>query len=239
MNEQASPQRRRPPGWRAARPTPDEHDEHVGEDPAEQPGPAARPDTAFERGETVERPAVRLPVADQPDADVDADVDADDDADDDHPVFGARRDDDRTRTVRAVGPDLYADRPDGRAEAADDVDPDSWDGDSWDDDSWDGEDESSVAARPVAVPLTGFFTGMAYILGLPVLYVWLSDPDSIADSVGVDLAWLLAAILVPVFLTAIPQTRTFGRYMLLGVGLSAVVVVGVAAVVLAVLIFLV
>jgi hypothetical protein len=225
VNEPVSPQRRRPPGWRAARRAPEETDDTGGAGA----GPQTSPDTAFGRGETVERPVVRLPAQDEPE--------------DDHPVFG-RPDDDRTRTMSAVESERYRADPveeklslRGRRRAHEDELEDADEDEDWDDED-DADEDGTGEAHPVAVPLGGFFSGMAYILVLPVLYVWLSNPDSIADAVGVDLVWLVAAILVPLFLTAIPQTRKFGRYMLLGVGLSAVVVVGVAAVVLAVLIFL-
>ncbi|MCH1868690.1 hypothetical protein [Nocardioides sp. CFH 31398] len=220
MNEPVSPQRRRPPGWRAARRAPEETDD-TG---AATTGQDSGPDTAFGRGETVERPVVRLPAEDR--------------SEDDQPVLGARREDDRTRTMSAVESERYrADPVEERLSLRRRTDGDA-EGEGEDPDDEDLDEDDSGEAHPVAVPLAGFFAGMAYILVLPVLYVWLSNPDSLADVVGVDLVWLVAVILVPLFLTAIPQTRKFGRYMLLGVGLSAVVVVGVAAVVLAVLIFL-
>lgn len=96
---------------------------------------------------------------------------------------------------------------------------------------------STAPQKPVGEALGGFFAGMLYVLVLPVLWWVLSDPDSPADLLSADLVFFLPAILVPIGLAIAPRTRRFGRYMLLGVGLSGVVVVGVAALVLAFLIF--
>lgn len=85
--------------------------------------------------------------------------------------------------------------------------------------------------HPVFTPLAGFFTGMAFVLVVPttfaaVLRFFLND-----DSAG-DAYWLvLSTFLVPLGLVIARPTRRFGKYMWLGVGLTAVVVISVAALV--------
>ncbi|KAA1426334.1 hypothetical protein F0U47_15260 [Nocardioides antri] len=82
--------------------------------------------------------------------------------------------------------------------------------------------------HPVFVPLAGFFTGMAFIILVPGTYGAL-----LKALVGYERAedlfpFVLVTLVVPIGLVVPPHTRKFGRYMLFGVGATAVVVVGVA-----------
>ncbi len=86
--------------------------------------------------------------------------------------------------------------------------------------------------HPVFVPLAGFFTGMAFIILVPGTYAAI-----LKSLVGYERAedlfpFVLLTLVVPIALLVPHRTRGFGRYMLFGVVATAVVVVGVALVVL-------
>lgn len=86
--------------------------------------------------------------------------------------------------------------------------------------------------HPVFVPLAGFFTGMAYIILVPGTYGAV-----LKALVGYERAedlfpFVLLTLVVPIGLVVPHHTRRFGRYMLLGVLATALVVVGVAVAVL-------
>lgn len=85
--------------------------------------------------------------------------------------------------------------------------------------------------HPVFTPLAGFFTGMLFILAVPTTFaavLRLVLPD---DSAGGAYWSVLLTFLVPLGLLFFKHTRRFGRYMWLGIVLTAVVVICVAAVV--------
>jgi hypothetical protein len=86
--------------------------------------------------------------------------------------------------------------------------------------------------HPVFIPLAGFFTGMAFILLVPGTYAAV-----LKAMVGYERAedlfpFVLLTLVVPISLLVPRHTRDFGRYMLFGVVATAVVVVGVALLVL-------
>ena len=86
--------------------------------------------------------------------------------------------------------------------------------------------------HPTFTAITGFFTGLAYIIVVPGLYAavlsWLFD-----DATAEDLfPYVLISLAVPIGLAIVPKTRRFGLYMLIGVVATALVVIGVAFVVL-------
>lgn len=90
--------------------------------------------------------------------------------------------------------------------------------------------------HPVFFPLAGFFTGMVFIIVVPGAYAAL-----LKALVGYKRAeelfpFVLATLAVPIGLLVPRHTRKFGRYMLFGVVSTAIVVVGVAALVLYILI---
>ena len=89
--------------------------------------------------------------------------------------------------------------------------------------------------HPVFLALAGFFTGMAYILVVPGLYAAV-----LKSLVGYERAedlfpFVLLTLAVPIALLVPHRTRRFGRYMLFGVVATALVVIGVAALVLYIL----
>jgi hypothetical protein len=82
--------------------------------------------------------------------------------------------------------------------------------------------------HPVFVPLSGFFTGMLFIILVPGSYAAI-----LKAMVGYKRAedlfpFVLLTLVVPIALLVPGHTRRFGRYMLFGVVATAVVVVGVA-----------
>jgi hypothetical protein len=89
--------------------------------------------------------------------------------------------------------------------------------------------------HPVFVPLAGFFTGMVYIIVVPGLYAAL-----LKAVVGYERAedlfpFVLVTLAVPIGLLVPPRTRRFGRYMVIGVVGTVLVVGSVAALVLYIL----
>ena len=86
--------------------------------------------------------------------------------------------------------------------------------------------------HPVFTPLSGFFTGLAAVTLLPGVYAAVLGAVFSTERAE-DLFPLVAVLLVvPLVLLAVPRTRRVGAYMLFGMVLTAVVVAGVAALVL-------
>ncbi|WP_231123651.1 hypothetical protein [Nocardioides sambongensis] len=86
--------------------------------------------------------------------------------------------------------------------------------------------------HPVFGPLSGFFTGMVFIIVVPGLYATI-----LKSLVGYARAeelfpFVVLTFAVPIGLLVPRRTRQFARYMLLGTVATAVVVLGVAAAVL-------
>ncbi|MGA8256008.1 MAG: hypothetical protein WB767_05465 [Nocardioides sp.] len=83
--------------------------------------------------------------------------------------------------------------------------------------------------HPVFTPLSGFFTGLVVVILVPgtfgALLSWLFE-DEMAERLFPFSAVIFA---VPVALLAVPRTRRFGKYMLVGMLVTAVVVLAVAA----------
>lgn len=83
-------------------------------------------------------------------------------------------------------------------------------------------------SHPVFVPLAGFFTGLVVIIAVPGGFAAVLSSvfgNKTAEHLFPYVATLLA---VPVVLTAVPRTRRFGKYLLLGMltTLLVVLVVG-------------
>lgn len=86
--------------------------------------------------------------------------------------------------------------------------------------------------HPVFGPLSGFFTGMLFIIVIPGAYGAL-----LKELVGYQRAeelfpFVVLTLAVPLGLLVPRHTRRFARYMLLGCVATALVVIGVAAAVL-------
>ena len=86
--------------------------------------------------------------------------------------------------------------------------------------------------HPVFVPLAGFFTGMAFIILVPGTYAAILQAVVGYERAEDLFPFVLLTLVVPIALLVPHRTRGFGRYMLFGVVATAVVVVGVALVVL-------
>ncbi|GHJ58028.1 hypothetical protein NOK12_05470 [Nocardioides sp. OK12] len=90
--------------------------------------------------------------------------------------------------------------------------------------------------HPVFTPLSGFFSGLLFVLLVPSVYAAVLNAVT-DDETATDLfPFVLVALAVPLGLVVAPHTRRFGRYMLFGVVSTAVVVLGVAALVVWVLV---
>lgn len=90
--------------------------------------------------------------------------------------------------------------------------------------------------HPVFTPLSGFFAGLLLVIALPSAYgavLNLVLPDDQAEKLY-PLALLV--FLIPAGLIIAKPTRRFGRYLLLGMVLTAVVVLAAAALTILVLI---
>ncbi len=90
--------------------------------------------------------------------------------------------------------------------------------------------------HPVFTPLAGFFTGLLFVLLVPSVYAAVLSAVADDETTSELFPFVLVALAVPVGLAVAPHTRRFGRYMLLGVVSTAVVVLGVAALVVWVLV---
>jgi amino acid transporter len=86
--------------------------------------------------------------------------------------------------------------------------------------------------HPTFAALTGFFTGLLFIILVPGVFAGLLHA-LVDDSTAEDLfPFVLVTLAVPLALVIVPKSRRFGRYMWLGMVLTLIVVGGVAALVL-------
>ena len=91
--------------------------------------------------------------------------------------------------------------------------------------------------HPTFSALSGFFTGLLFVLLVPAAFVGIlslafDDNDRIQELFPL----VLVTLVVPLFLVLSPTSRRFGTYMWIGIVTTAVVVVGVGALVLYVLV---
>ncbi|GAA1163808.1 hypothetical protein [Nocardioides aquiterrae] len=86
--------------------------------------------------------------------------------------------------------------------------------------------------HPTFTALTGFFTGLAFVIVVPGLFAALLGLV-LEDQAAEDLfPFVLVTLAIPAGLVIAPRTRRFGKYMLIGMVTTALVVAGVASVVL-------
>lgn len=85
--------------------------------------------------------------------------------------------------------------------------------------------------HPTFTALSGFFTGLVYVVLVPGAFVALLHLAFDDDTTNDLFPLVLLTLLLPIVLTASHRTRRFGGYMLLGMAVTAVVVVGVAGLV--------
>jgi hypothetical protein len=85
--------------------------------------------------------------------------------------------------------------------------------------------------HPTFTALTGFFTGLVYVALVPAVFVGILHLLVDDETTNELFPFVLLALGVPLGLTAFPRTRRFGKYMLLGVVVTGLVVAGVASLV--------
>jgi hypothetical protein len=86
--------------------------------------------------------------------------------------------------------------------------------------------------HPTFTPIMGFFAGLLFVALIPAAFVSALNA-LFTDEVASGLSPLMAATLVvPVGLLVWRPTRKFGRYMVFGMLMTAVVVIGVTTLVL-------
>ena len=86
--------------------------------------------------------------------------------------------------------------------------------------------------HPTFTALTGFFTGLLFVALVPAAYVGLLSLFVDQDEVQTLFPFVLVTLLVPLVLVVNQRTRRFGKYFWIGIVLTAIVVLGVAALVL-------
>lgn len=86
--------------------------------------------------------------------------------------------------------------------------------------------------HPTFTALTGFFTGLVFLILVPALFAGALRLVFEYDRAERYFPYVLVTLVVPVALVIWPRTRRFGLYMLIGMVTTALVVLGVAALVL-------
>lgn len=86
--------------------------------------------------------------------------------------------------------------------------------------------------HPTFSALSGFFTGLAFVALVPAVYVGVLSLFFDTDRAEELFPFVLVTLVVPLALVANKRTRRFGTYFWIGMVLTAVVVLGVAALVL-------
>ena len=86
--------------------------------------------------------------------------------------------------------------------------------------------------HPTFAALTGFFTGLLFVALIPAAYVGVLSLMFDSDRVEELFPFVLITLVVPLALVANKGTRRFGTYFWIGMVLTAIVVVGVGALVL-------
>jgi hypothetical protein len=86
--------------------------------------------------------------------------------------------------------------------------------------------------HPTFTALSGFFTGMLFVTLIPGGFAALLRLLFEYDTAEELFPFVLLTLVVPITLLAVPRSRRFGIYMLIGMALTALVVLGVASLVL-------
>jgi hypothetical protein len=86
--------------------------------------------------------------------------------------------------------------------------------------------------HPTFAALSGFFTGLLFVALVPAAYVGVLSLMFDNQEVEDLFPFVLVTLVIPLGLVANKRTRRFGTYFWVGMLLTAVVVVGVAALVL-------
>jgi 4-amino-4-deoxy-L-arabinose transferase-like glycosyltransferase len=136
----------------------------------------------------------------------------------------------RDRDESAPADDLDGEADDAEATESDDTEPDDADEDVGPEPSWWHRDHPTFSA------LTGFFTGLVTVLVVPGAFAAILRALFDYDTAEDIFPFVIVMFAVPIVLIAVPKSRRFGRYMLLGMLATAAVVIGVAALVVWILI---
>ncbi|MBF4763214.1 hypothetical protein ISU07_08750 [Nocardioides islandensis] len=86
-------------------------------------------------------------------------------------------------------------------------------------------------SHPTFTALAGFFSGLLYVVLVPAAFVGLLHLVVDDDTTNDLFPLVLVSLAVPFGLVASHRTRRFGGYMLAGMAITAVVVLGVAGLV--------
>ncbi|WP_193612254.1 hypothetical protein [Nocardioides lijunqiniae] len=86
--------------------------------------------------------------------------------------------------------------------------------------------------HPTFTALSGFFTGLAFIIVVPGTFAALLSAFFDTGTAEDLFPFVVLTLAVPLGLLVAPRTRRFGRYMVLGIVTTLLVVGGVAALVL-------
>lgn len=92
--------------------------------------------------------------------------------------------------------------------------------------------------HPTFTALTGFFTGLAFVIVVPGVFAAILSALFDYETAEDLFPFVVLTLAVPIGLLVAPRTRRFGRYMVIGMVTTLLVVLGVAAVVLWVLVSL-
>jgi hypothetical protein len=90
--------------------------------------------------------------------------------------------------------------------------------------------------HPTFAALTGFFSGLLFVCLVPAAFAGVLSATFGSRRVEELFPLVLVMLVVPLLLVLLPRTRRFGTYMWLGIITTAIVVVGVGALVLWVMI---
>jgi hypothetical protein len=82
--------------------------------------------------------------------------------------------------------------------------------------------------HPTFTTLSGFFSGLAYVALVPAAFTGLVTWWFGERTAYEAFMFVLVLMALPLFLVALPSTQRFGKYMLLGMAVTALVVVGVS-----------
>lgn len=86
--------------------------------------------------------------------------------------------------------------------------------------------------HPTFTALTGFFTGMLFVTLVPGGFVAILRLLFEYETAEDLFPFVLITLVVPIVLLVLPRSRRFGKYLLLGMVLTTLVVLGVASLVL-------
>jgi len=87
-------------------------------------------------------------------------------------------------------------------------------------------------SHPTFAALAGFFTGMVFVTAVPGGFAGALRLFFHYDTAERLFPLVAIALVVPTALVVLPRTRRFGLYMVLGMAVTAVVVLGVTSLVL-------